>query len=86
MSSSIPDPVPEDATPAQLRHILNYWRIEAMHSAQQHWRAMDEIDKMRKEIDFLKRADRFVCWSEKNQRWEVRFEEPKIKDNYHRPE
>lgn len=86
MSSSIPDPLPEDASPFQLKHALNYWRVEAMHQGQQYWRAMAEMEKMHKEIDFLKRAERFVCWNEDSKRWEVRFEEPKVKNNYHYPE
>ena len=47
---------------------------------------MSEMEKMRKELDFLKRAERFVCWNENSKRWEVRFEEPKVKNNYSYPE
>jgi len=36
MSSSIPDPVPDDASPELLRHIINYWRIESL-SYQDKW-------------------------------------------------
>jgi hypothetical protein len=86
MSSSIPDQLPEDASPSQLRQALDYWRIEALHQGQQYWRTMAEMELMRKELNFLKRAERFVCWSEESQRWEVRFEEPKVKNNYNYPE
>jgi hypothetical protein len=48
MSSSIPDPVPPHATPEQLRHIINYWRIEASHNYGRWINAVDELNELRK--------------------------------------
>jgi hypothetical protein len=48
MSSSIPDPVPPHATPEQLRHIINYWRIEASHNYGRWINAADELNELRK--------------------------------------
>jgi hypothetical protein len=48
MSSSIPDPVPPHATPEQLRHIINYWRIEANHNYGRWIAAADELNELRK--------------------------------------
>ena len=48
MSSSIPDPVPPHATPEQLRHIINYWRIEANHNYGRWINAVDELNELRK--------------------------------------
>jgi hypothetical protein len=48
MSSSIPDTVPPHATPEQLRHIINYWRIEANHNYGRWIAAADELNELRK--------------------------------------
>lgn len=48
MSSSIPDPVPPHATPEQLRHIINYWRIEANCNYGRWITALDELSELRK--------------------------------------
>ena len=48
MSSSIPDPVPPHATPEQLRHIINYWRIEANCNYGRWIAALDELSELRK--------------------------------------
>lgn len=47
MSSSIPHPVPEGATDAQLRHIINYWRIEAECNHGRWIHAMEENERLR---------------------------------------
>jgi len=75
MSSSIPDPVPEGATDAQLRHIINYWRVEAIHAQHQRdaaWLAAesgnalvkqlkDQLAEAKAEVDVLREAGRLLC-------------------------
>lgn len=53
MSSSIPDPVPQGATEAQLRHIINYWRVEAIHSHDVIGRLSKDNDKLRKQVSHI---------------------------------
>ena len=56
MSSSIPDPVPHDASPKLLRHIINYWRIEAQTANHRWVLAMEDCDKLKAENERLRRA------------------------------
>ena len=79
MSSSIPDPIPDDATPEQLRHYVNYWRLEAQAYAFRWNLAMQYGDNLKAEnatlqakVTWLMKADRLVCWNGKE--WETRLE------------
>ena len=36
-----------------------------------------EIDRLRAEVEWLRKADRLVCWNAETQEWQVRFESPK---------
>ena len=56
MSSSIPDPIPDDATPEQLRHIANYWRLEAQGYAVRWNLAMQYGDNLKAENARLRKA------------------------------
>ena len=56
MSSSIPDPIPDDATPEQLRHIANYWRLEAQGYAFRWNLAMQYGDNLKAEVERLRKA------------------------------
>ena len=79
VSSSIPDPIPEDATPEQLRHYVNYWRLEAEAHAFRWSLAMQYGDRLKAEnerlrvaVEWYKKADRLICWN--GSAWEVRHE------------
>ena len=54
MSSSISDPVPDDMPPEQLRHILNYWRIEAITDQARWSDALVEIDLLKDKLEKVK--------------------------------
>ena len=56
MSSSIPDPIPDDATPEQLRHYVNYWRLEAQSYAFRWNLAMQYGDKLKAENERLRKT------------------------------
>ena len=56
MSYSIPDPIPDDATPEQLRHIANYWRLEAQGYAFRWNLAMQYGDNLKAEVERLRKA------------------------------
>ena len=56
MSSSIPDPIPDDATPEQLRHYVNYWRLEAQGYAVRWNLAMQYGDNLQAENARLRKA------------------------------
>jgi len=56
VSSSIPDPIPDDATPEQLRHIANYWRLEAQGYAFRWNLAMQYGDNLKAEVERLRKA------------------------------
>ena len=56
MSSSIPDPIPYDATPEQLRHYVNYWRLEAQGYAVRWNLAMQYGDNLKAENERLRKA------------------------------
>ena len=56
MSSSIPDPIPDDATPEQLRHYVNYWRLEAQGYAFRWNLAMQYGDNLKAENERLRKA------------------------------
>ena len=56
MSSSIPEQIPEDATPEQLRHYVNYWRIEAQSYAFRWNLAMQYGDSMKAEVERLRKT------------------------------
>ena len=70
MSSSIPDEVPAGATDAQLRHIINYWRIEAQTSHHRWVCAMEENEVLRKKVEWLQKASDLVIWNGSS--WEHR--------------
>ena len=79
MSSSIPDPIPDDATPEQLRHYVNYWRLEAQSYAFRWNLAMQYGDNLKAEnatlrakVDWLQKADRLVVWN--GTEWEPRMQ------------
>lgn len=48
MASSIPDPVPENATPEQMKRIINYWSREAKCDHGRWVSAMEEYDRFKK--------------------------------------
>jgi hypothetical protein len=54
MSSSIPDPVPDDASPELLRRVLNYWRIEAITDQARWSDALVEIDLLKDKLEKVK--------------------------------
>ena len=56
MSYSIPDPIPDDATPEQLRHYVNYWRLEAQGYAFRWNLAMQYGDNLKAENERLRKA------------------------------
>ena len=56
VSSSIPDPIPDDATPEQLRHYVNYWRLEAQGYAFRWNLAMQYGDNLKAEVARLRKA------------------------------
>ena len=56
MSSSIPDPIPDDATPEQLRHYVNYWRLEAQGYAFRWNLAKQYGDNLKAENERLRKA------------------------------
>jgi hypothetical protein len=56
VSSSIPDPIPDDATPEQLRHYVNYWRMEAKGYAFRWNLAMQYGDNLKAENARLRKA------------------------------
>jgi hypothetical protein len=56
VSSSIPDPIPDDATPEQLRHYVNYWRLEAQGYAVRWNLAMQYGDNLKAENERLSQA------------------------------
>ena len=56
MSYSIPDPIPDDATPEQLRHYVNYWRLEAQGYAVRWNLAMQYGDNLKAENERLRKA------------------------------
>ena len=56
MSSSIPDPIPDDATPEQLRHYVNYWRLEAQGYAVRWNLAMQYGDNLKAENERLRKS------------------------------
>jgi len=56
VSSSIPDPIPDDATPEQLRHYVNYWRLEAQGYAVRWNLAMQYGDNLQAENARLRKA------------------------------
>jgi hypothetical protein len=56
VSSSIPDPIPEDATPEQLRAYVNYWHLEAVSYAYRWNTALQWGDNMKAQNDRLRKA------------------------------
>jgi len=56
VSYSIPDPIPDDATPEQLRHYVNYWRLEAQGYAFRWNLAMQYGDNKKAEVERLRKA------------------------------
>jgi len=56
VSYSIPDPIPDDATPEQLRHYVNYWRLEAQGYAFRWNLAMQYGDNLKAENERLRKA------------------------------
>ena len=56
MSYSIPDPIPDDATPEQLRHYVNYWRLKAQGYAFRWNLAMQYGDNLKAENARLRKA------------------------------
>ena len=36
-----------------------------------------EVERLKAEVEWLRKADRLVCWNEAAQEWQVRHEAPK---------
>jgi len=79
VSSSISDPVPDDMPPEQLRHILNYWRVEAIHAQEVCRRLENDVMSLRQDkavleakLGWLRLAEHLLIWD--GAAWKVRPE------------